>query len=459
MIPYLIYIIIHVILLLASISGSAVAVAFPNIISTFNTSLVLTSWVLSIYQLVSTIASVLFGKISDIIGMKTTFVVCTFIFILGAFLSAIAPNIYLLIFFRLIQSIGGGGLFTVVLGIIAELFPESRQKAIGLSVSIVAVGGVIGPSIGGWLITVWGWRSIFWVNIPIGIIACLAVWILLKADHGRAGKIDYWGGGLLSGALFAIMSGLSQIRNENTLFSWLMVAILLGVGIVLIILFIRQEKKTDTPIVEMDLLEKKPFFQLNIFNFVFGVALSGLSSFLPLFAVYQYKMTTLQSSFILSARSIGIIAATVAASFLVNKWGYRRPLVIGSILSSVGILIIATDPSRFNLALDTSGALTVLSGIALISGIGVGIISFCSMNSCIDLLPERVAFISGVRLMFLQSGAAISIAVISLILQNVSSRSLGFEIAFWGLGLSGLAVIPLIKHFPAKLLKGAVHKS
>jgi MFS family permease len=457
-IPYLIYIIIHVILLLASISGSAVAVAFPNIISTFNSSLVLTSWVLSIYQLVSTISSVLFGKISDIIGMKTTFVFCSVIFTLGSFLSAIAPNIYLLIFFRLIQSIGGGGLFTVVLGIIADIFPQSRQKAIGLSVSIVAAGGVIGPSIGGWLITAWDWRSIFWVNVPIGILACTAVWILLKADKGHPGKIDYLGGGLLSGALLAVMSGLSQIRNENTVFSWMIVAILLLAGLVLIILFVRQEKKTSSPIVEMDLLDKKPFAQLNVFNFVFGITLAGFTSFLPLFAISQYKLTTLQSSFILSARSIGIILATVAASFLVSRWGYRRPLIIGSIISSLGILIMGTDPSRFNLMVNGSISLIILSLVALVSGLGIGIISFCSMNSCIDLLPQRVAFISGVRLMFLQSGGAISIAAISLTLQNIANRSLGFEISFWGLGLLGLAVIPLVKYFPAQLLKGAAAK-
>jgi MFS family permease len=458
MIPYLIYFIIHVILLLASISGSAVAVAFPNIMAAFGSSLVLTGWVLSIYQLVSTVASVLFGKISDIIGMKTTFVLCSVIFTLGSFLSAIAPNIYLLIFFRLIQSIGGGGLFTVVIGIIADLFPQSRQKAIGLSVSIVAVGGVIGPSIGGWLITAWDWRSIFWVNVPIGILACAAVWILLKADRGRSGKIDYWGGGLLSGALLAFMSGLSQIRNENTILGWLIVAILLAAGLVLIILFVRQEKRASTPVVEMDLLDRKPFAQLNGFNFVFGAVLAGLTSFLPLFAISQYKLNTLQSSFILSARSIGIILATVAASFLVNRWGYRRPLIVGSILSSTGILIMGTDPSHFNLIVSASTSLIVLSLLALISGIGIGIISFCSMNSCIDLLPQRVAFISGVRLMFLQSGGAISIAAISLILQNVASRSLGFEISFWGLGLLGLAVIPLIKYFPAQLSKGAAAK-
>jgi MFS family permease len=254
------------------------------------------------------------------------------------------------------------------------------------------------------------------------------------------------------------MSGLSQIRNENTLFSWLIVAFLLVVGLVLIILFVRQEKKTASPIVEMDLIDRKPFAQLNGFNFVFGVILAGFTSFLPLFAISQYKLNTLQSSFILSARSIGIIVATVAASFLVNRWGYRRPLIIGSIISSLCILIMGTDPSHFNLIVNESTSIIILSLIALISGTGIGIISFCSMNSCIDLLPQRVAFISGIRLMFLQSGGAISIAAISLILQNIASRSLGFEIAFWGLGLLGLAVIPLIKYFPAQLSKGATAK-
>jgi len=131
MIPYLIYAAIHLITLLGNISSNAVSVAFPNIISSFNTSLVLAGWVISIYLLVATGATVLIGKLSDTLGRKKVFLICTAFFILGSLLSAIAPNIQLLIFFRFIQAIGGGGFGPAVVGIMGISFRRAAKKLSG----------------------------------------------------------------------------------------------------------------------------------------------------------------------------------------------------------------------------------------------------------------------------------------------------------------------------------------
>jgi len=454
MTAYIIFIVVHILVILASINISAVSVAIPDISIEYNASIVLVGWVLSIYQLVGTVAAVLIGRISDLLGTKATFLVCAILFTTGSLLVPVAPNIYILILFRLIQSIGGGGMVPVVMSLLSQIFPDNRQRAIGFSMTIFTIGGIIGPSIGGWLVTAWGWRSIFLVNVPFGIIACiLTVW-LLKGSERKKGKIDYAGAGLLSGAIFAIMIGLSQTSGNNSASGWLLAAGLIILGVVFILLFLRHEKKIQDPIVDLKLISHKPFFQANLFNFVLGMTLIGFSSFLPLFAVTVHKLTTLQSSFILTARSIGLIIATLSASSIVYKWGYRKPMIIGAVVNAVTTMVIIVDPSRLGMSGDFVFSMVYLCGIAVISGIGLGITTFITINATIDLLPQRVAVISGVRQMFLQYGGAISVAVVSLVIESMGGSGAGFEISYWVLGIVSLAVIPAIFFFPEKPSRG-----
>ena len=437
-------------ILLSSISSSAVAVALPDIKSSFNTSLVLAGWVLSVFQLVAMCSMLVMGKVSDIFGMKRTFLLCSVSFILGSLLSAVAPNIQLLILFRFIQSAGAGGLVPVVTGVIAGVFPRSRQRAIGLSMSIYAFGGVIGPSIGAWLISNWEWRAIFWFNVPVGILVCILVFYLLKADRGQSSRIDLTGAGLVVGALFAVMMGLSQIDRHNTATGWLTVALLIILGLVLLFVFARHERRTRDPIIDLDLLRLKPFVAANFYNIIFGACLFGITSFIPLFAVSVFNLSEIQSSLILSVRAAGMIIATVASSIFILKWGYRKPMVVGSIITSIAILLFGLSIHYTGF---TGSKLSITAGLCilgLVLGLGNGIAMPASSNACIDLLPQRVSTIIGTRGMFRQSGGAVSIAVISLVVQYVDNMALGFEIAFIALGIFVLTTIPFVYSMPAR---------
>ncbi|MCR4392738.1 MAG: MFS transporter, partial [Dehalococcoidales bacterium] len=191
----LIFITLHLVMLLSSINSSAISVAFPNITASYNTSLVLAGWVLSIYQLVAVCAMVLMGKVSDVLGRKKTFLICTGLFVTGSIFAALSPNIILLILSRFIQSVGGGGILPATMGIIVEQFPRNRHQAIGISMSIFNIGGIIGPNIGGWLVTSFGWKSIFWFNVPFGILAMIPLFLLLKSEPGKRSHIDFAGAG------------------------------------------------------------------------------------------------------------------------------------------------------------------------------------------------------------------------------------------------------------------------
>ena len=415
----LVFVAIHLVLLVSSINNTAVSVAFPDITAYFDTSLVLAGWVLSIYQLVAVCSMVLMGKVSDVLGRKNTFLICSGLFVIGSLVASLAPNIQLLIAARFIQSIGGGGFLPVTIGIIVELFPRHRQQFIGIGMSIFSIGGIIGPNIGGWLITSFGWQSIFWFNIPIGLLATIPLFFLLKSERGKKVQIDYTGAGLLCAFLFTLMIGLTQIGHSGTTLGWLITGLLFVASILFMIIFIRHELKTQDPIVDLDLLRLKPFAAANFYNFIYGACLFGFSSFIPLYAVSVYGMTTIQSSYVLMARSIGILVASMISSLFSLKWGYRKPMMFGSIIVSAGLLLFGFEFSQVKILGTEISGVVFVSGVALLIGLGMGISTPASSNACLDLMPQRASTIQGVRGMFRQSGGAISIAITTLILQFI----------------------------------------
>jgi EmrB/QacA subfamily drug resistance transporter len=443
------FVALHVIIILSSISGTAISVAFPQITAHYNSSLVVAGWVLSIYQLVAVSAMVLVGKVSEVFGRKRTFLVCCGLFIVGSYFSAIAPNIYFLIASRFIQSVGGGGFFPITTGIIVELFPRRRQMAIGLGMSLFNIGGIIGPNIGSWLITSYGWESIFWFNIPVTLVASIPLFFLLKSDKSENIPIDFLGAGCLSAFLFTFMIGLSQIAGRSGL-SWIGVGLLLITSAAFLMVFIRNELKSKAPIIDLDILRLKAFVSANLYNFIYGACVFGFSSFIPLFVVSVYHMTTFESGYVLMARSIGMIAASLVSSFFLVRWGYRRPMLIGSIILCATMVLMGLELNNISLFGREISSLVLVSAICLIMGVAMGVSIPASANACIDLVPHRASVITGVRGMFRQSGGAIGIVMITLILQFAGDMGLGFNIVFMVTGLAVLFTIPFVFSMPDK---------
>jgi len=453
--PYFTYAVIHVLMLLAAIGISAVSVAFSDISTSFNSSVVLTGWVISIYLLVSTAVSVLVGKIADILGKKRTFLISAGLFTLGSLLSALAPNIYILMRARFIQSLGGGASTPVIVGIVADIFPRSRQKALGYSLSVATVGTIIGPTIGSWLVEAFGWRAIFWFNVPFGlIIIVLAIW-LLKKKPLQSGHIDYAGVGYFSGALFAVMIALSQINRGNSGGQWVLAAGLFLVGLILAAIFIRHEFTAREPVIDLELLRRLPFAAGNYNARVYGVCLFGFSSLVPLYASLVYGLTTLQTGLILSLRSVGMITATLVAGNFVVRWGYRRPLIIGSLVTFILTLVLALQPQPQTWTGVSLSPVTFLSILMLIMGLGLGIASPASVNATVDLAPHKATMITGVMGMFRQGGGALEIALVTFIVQFAASPSGGFRIAFLATAIIALTSLPAVLAMPAKVIRSS----
>jgi len=432
---YLIFATVSVALMLSSIAATSLVVAFPTIMAAFSVPIIIAGWMISIYQLGLTATMPIVGKVSDVLGKKFTLMTCLVLFISGSMFCALSPNIGWLIFFRLIQAIGGGGFMPAAVGIVAEEFPESRQKAIGLFSSIFPIGQIIGPNLGGWLVDSFGWRSVFWVNVPIGLVALLFSALLLHPDKKKGASIDVLGAFLVGGSLASLMLGLTLMGYKAMLgLAWMM----LSVAIVLALLLLRHEARVEDPILDIEVLKTKPFIAANVYNFVYGTAVIGVLSLIPTYAASVYGMSALECGLLLTPRSVGMIASSVMTSIFIVRWGYRWPMIVGSSATVVGLFFLGFEPK--NTAL--------LYVIMLVLGFGVGTASPAANNACIELMPQRAATITGVRGMFRQTGGAVSVTIATLVLHKIGDMALGFSAIFIGLAMAFMATMPLIFMMP-----------
>ena len=436
-------------LLMYTIDATAVAVAFPHFMRELHTNVLWAGWTISIYYIGVTVAMPLAGNLSDTFGRKKVFLISLVFFTGSSLACGLATNIYMLIAFRFLQGIGGASFFPTASGIVSDHFPENRQTAIGLFSSIFSVGGIIGPNLGGWIVSRFSWRYIFYINLPIGLGLIVLIMVLLQ-DSKLVSRphIDITGASFMSGAIFLLMLGLNFIGESLSSRSLLLTAALLALSFSLVLLFFNHEKKEANPILDMVLLRSRPFLAANLLNMVLGAGFFGLFSFVPLYATSVHNLSTLMSGMILTPRSLGVLSASAITSFLLKRWGYRWPMVWGLAIVSSATLLLAPGLLLPGITGSGQGVVQLLSFLILASGIGAGITNPAANNACIELMPEKIATIMGLRGMFRTVGGALGISLITFILHVSSNPVNGFRITFIFFGLMLLASIPLVFLMP-----------
>jgi EmrB/QacA subfamily drug resistance transporter len=448
---YLIFFSVALGLLMSSIDSTVVAVAFPNLIKDLGTNVLWAAWTISIYLIASTSVMPLMGNLSDSFGRKRIYLISLVLFTGSSFACALAPNIYSLVVFRFLQGIGGASFLPTAAGIVSDQFPENRQSAIGLFTSIFPVGGIVGPNLGGWIVSQYSWRYIFYINIPIGIVLIALISILLKSPKASSRPhIDFVGAGFFFGAILFFMLGLNLIAENFSASSFLLTLIFLAVSYSFLRLFLRQEKKDSNPILDMALLRSRPFLAANLFNMLVGAGVFGIFSFIPLYATSVLHLSTLVSGMILTPRSLGAIFASALISFLLKRWGYRWPMVLGMSLISLSTVLLGGPGFQLLRIVDTHLGITGILVILIMgTGIGIGILLPAANNACIELMPERVATITGLRGMFRSVGGVCGISLITMILHLSSTPANGFRNTFVSFGFGLLLTIPLVFLMPS----------
>jgi EmrB/QacA subfamily drug resistance transporter len=447
---YLIFISAGLGLLMYSIDSTAVAVAFPSFIKDFDTNVLWAAWTISIYLVAVTSVMPLMGNLSDSYGRKKVFLISLMLFTSSSLACGLAPNIYSLVVFRFLQGVGGASFLPTAAGIVSDQFPENREKAIGLFTSIFPIGGIIGPNLGGWMVSQYSWRYIFYINLPIGIGLVVLILILLEDSKVLSRPpIDFVGASFFLGAVLFLMLGLNFIAEDFSISSLLLPVLFWIVSFTFLFLFFRQEKKASNPILDMVLLRSKPFLAANLYNMMVGAGVFGIFPFLPLYATSVHKLSTLVSGMILTPRSLGVISASAITSFLLKRWGYRWPMILGLSIISLSTVLLAGQGLQLLRTMGTHlGVAEILAILIMVTGIGIGIALPASNNACIELMPEKVATITGLRGMFRYVGGAFGISLVTIILHSSSSPANGFKTTFTSFGLGLLFTIPLVFLMP-----------
>lgn len=449
--PYPIFAAASLSLFMVSMDGTAVAVALPSLIREFDTTVVWAGWTLSIYMIAVASVMPLMGRLSDTFGRKPLYLASLLLFTLSSLACGLAPNIATLVGCRFLQGLGAAGFLPTAVGIVSDQLPESRERAIGLFSSIFSIGGIVGPNLGGWIVSHYSWRYLFYINLPIGLGLLLLILLLLEAPPPTAmrARVDVAGAALFCGAILFLMVSLNRLAESLTPATWPLTGLSLALSLGGLALFFRHERAAPNPLLDLALLQSRPFFAANLYNLLLGVGIFGIVSFIPLYATTVHHLSTLLSGLILTPRSVGVICTSTLTSFCLARWGYRAPMLWGVGILAAGTLLLGDVQFLVARALGIqSGASVLLAGEVLLLGLGMGIASPASNNACIDLMPSHVATITGLRGMFRFVGGALGISLATIILRVSATAATGFRNAFVAAGLLQLLAVPLVFFLP-----------
>ena len=435
--------------LMGSIDTTIVAVAVPELTTALDAPLILVGWTLTAYQLVQVVMLPLAGKLSDSLGRRRVFLFCVGIFTLGSLLCGLAPNIGFLIAARALQAIGGGGLMPSAVGVISDTYRERRAQARGLFTSVLPVGGIVGPNLGGFILEHWTWRDMFFINLPIGVVVFIGAALLLAKDGPTKSRhIDYVGVALYAGAIALLLGAMTLVGQDPELWKspllWCAVAASLG----LMVVFFRHIKRADDPVMDYNLVLRRPFLQANLYNMVFGASVFGASSFIPTYAVYHFGMSPQFSGSVNTPRAIAMIVTSIAASMWIIRTGYRVPMVIAVFLISASLALLGLGWTGVQIGPFDFSGFWFLATILTVGGFGMGLSAPASNNAALDMAPERAAALTGVRGMFRLTGGILSIAGIVLALSFFPDRGQGLVVIYGALSIAVLAAVPLALSIP-----------
>jgi EmrB/QacA subfamily drug resistance transporter len=352
-------------LLLGALDQTIVGTALPRIVTELGGQSVYV-WTFTIYLLTSTITVPFYGKLSDLYGRRPLLMIGIGIFLLGSALSGLSQDIYQLIAFRGLQGIGAGALFPISLAVIGDLYtPAERGKYQGLFGAVFGLSAIIGPLAGGWITEHISWHWIFYINLPVGLIALAIIWRLLP-NVRRAGAtrdLDYLGAAVFTVAISALLVGLTNKQFGEWTEPHVGGLVALGLGLFLVFLLV--ERRAKEPIVPLDLWRNRTYASSIVATFLISFGFFGAVVFLPQWFQFVKGVSPTESGLQTLALLAGVILSSIVAGQLVSRTGrYKLIVLTGLATMAVGLFLMS------NLKVETD--LPVLWAWMFITGLGIG---------------------------------------------------------------------------------------
>jgi len=429
---------IMTVFLLSALDQTVVATAMPRIIAELH-GLEMYSWTATAYMLTSTVMVPIYGKLGDMYGRKIILTVGVGIFLLGSALCGLAGEfgdlpligggMVQLIICRAIQGLGSGALFSGAFAVIGDLYPpRERGRVMGLFVAVFSISSVAGPTIGGFFTdhgttqifgyTVAGWRWVFYVNLPLGLISLfLILFKMHRTNIATGGRVDYLGAAFLVTAVVPLLLALTWGGNRLAWDSLVILGLLATVIIALIIFIVTESRVTD-PIMPLPLLRNRAFAITNAASFVISMAFFGVVMFMPLYMQLVLGVNATRSGFAMLPLMLGIMLTAMLSGRYVRKTGRYKPIMIASCVTLfAGVFLLA------QIGPDTT--IRELDWRLLLVGIGLGPAQSLYSIAVQNAAPlNQLGIATSSSQFFRQIGSTVGIAIFGTVLTHNLVRDL-----------------------------------
>ncbi|MFC5531175.1 MDR family MFS transporter [Cohnella yongneupensis] len=399
----------------AELDETVVSTAMPTIIRDLN-GLSLLGWVVGIYMLTMTSFMPILGKLADLYGRKKIYILSMSLFIAGSVISGFATNMPILLLGRGIQGIGAGGLMPLAMVIFGDIFTvEQRAKAQGMFGAVMFVPQLLGPLIGGYLTEHISWHWIFWVNIPVGVLAAILLSAGLTESKGnKEASIDWAGAFLLVASIVSLL--LTPVLHETEGYAWTSPTImgLWLAGAIMLTIFVFVELKAKEPILPMHLFKNRTFVVLSLVVFTLVTGVMGSFASFPFFAQNVLGLTPIASGYLSLPLMVGAILSSVVTGRLMTKIPYRNIFIVAMTLPAISFLLMS--------GVDMNTRIIEICGYFVILGLGFGVL----FNNNLIVQESVAKENSGIALtsvtLFQSFGMTIGVSIFgSLLAANITS--------------------------------------
>ena len=403
------------------VDHGTVLVALPTITDHFNSDLPTAQWVVVGYALTISALLLPMGRLSDIIGRKRIYVYGFVIYIIGAALSGFAGEMLPLILFKVIQGAGSAMVQGTGMAMITSIFPANeRGKALGLHMSVVGVGAVAGPVLGGLLVETLGWQWVFFINVPAGLMVITAVLVILDpsrlGQEGGRAKFDWLGAGLSAGLLVAFLLFLTTGPTSG----WGSPGVLAGMAafVVLFASFIWWELHTQSPMLDLSLFKRRVFALGVLTGWISFLSNSPVRFLIPFFLQPVLGFSPAQMGLLLAPGALAMIIMGPLSGRLSDRYGWRKLNVGGNLVSASGLILLST------VTVNTPVALVVASFV--FSSMGMGMFNSPNSSSIFSAVEREKFGVVGALTQLMRNSANVTSIAIATAIVTATMASMGF---------------------------------
>lgn len=435
-------------MLMAMLDNLIVSTALPTIVGELG-GLNHLSWVVTSYALCAAVTTPIWGKLGDLYGRKTMFMISIVMFLIGSALTGQSQTMNQLIAFRGVQGLGAGGLMVGAMSVLGDLVPpRERGRYQPMIAGMMPIAFVGGPLVGGFLTEHLSWRWCFYVNIPIGALALVVCWFGMRLPVRRIkARIDWFGAALLAIGVVSITLVASWGGNDYSWKSPIIIG-LAAVSLAAFTAFVFAERAVPEPILPLLMFRDRNFSAAQILSFMVGAAMFGSVNFLPQYMQYVQGVSPTESGLLLLPLMFGMLVMMIANGQYTTRTGlYRIPMIIGTLVLTAGMLVL--------LLLEVDTSLVEASLLTVFVGFGMGFLMQNTMlvtQNSVELRNMGAA--SGAVTLFRTLGGSLGIALFGSIYFSRVVHSVNATLGARGKALSsaGARIPPaVVAKLPAEL--------